>query len=132
MTTILTRADIRSLYFKGEEAVAALIEEFQVRLIALEEQVAKHSGNSSKPPSSDGYKKKPLQPMTISLRQKTGKKVGGQPGHAGTTLEQGRNPIRSWRIDRTSAPTARRALWRRRSRPSRRPADKCSRCRCPR
>ena len=94
MTTILTRADIRSLYFKGEEAVAALIEEFQVRLIALEEQVAKHSGNSSKPPSSDGYKKKPLQPMTISLRQKTGKKVGGQPGHAGTTLEQAAEPDR--------------------------------------
>ena len=92
MTTILTRSDIRSLYLQGEEAVAALIEQFQARLVSLEEQVAKHSGNSSKPPSSDGYKKKPLQPMTVSLRKKTGKKVGGQPGHAGTTLEQAAEP----------------------------------------
>jgi len=82
----LTRDEIRSIYLQGEAAVVALLEQFQARLIQLEEQIAKNSSNSSKPPSSDGLGKKPLQPM--SLRKKTGKKVGGQPGHQGTTLTQ--------------------------------------------
>jgi transposase len=49
------------------------------RLHALEGRVAKDSHNRSKPPSTDGYAKK-----TKSLRQKSGKQPGGQPGHAGS------------------------------------------------
>lgn len=57
------------------------------RVKSLESQVNKNSNNSSKPPSTDGFKKK-----TKSLRTKSGKNPGGQEGHEGTTLELNDNP----------------------------------------
>lgn len=81
--------EIRTLYRQGEDAVVNLVSGLveTVTLLAnrvqvLEDQIAKNSNNSGKPPSSDGLKKKPK-----SLRHHSGKKSGGQPGHSGSTLK---------------------------------------------
>src|SRR5258706_12203669 len=56
------------------EALAAQVHDLQAR-------AAKDSHTSGKPPSSDGLKRR-----TKSLRQRSGKKAGGQLGHRGETL----------------------------------------------
>ena len=60
------------------------------RIAELERRLGLNSSNSSKPPSSDGFQKPPSRVQ--SLREKSGKKVGGQPGHEGFTLNQVENP----------------------------------------
>jgi len=81
---------VRSAYREGEEAVVSLfqrgsetITHLAERVQVLEDRLAKNSGNSSKPPSSDGYPK----PSPKSLRKRHQKKSGGQPGHSGHTLK---------------------------------------------
>jgi transposase len=87
-----SRQEIHEAYLQGEEAVVALFErtigQLAARVQALEDQAAKNSRNSSKPPSSDGLKK----PAPRSLRKRSGKKSGGQPGHKGRTLRAVENP----------------------------------------
>lgn len=65
----------------------ALLEQQNRRIAELEERLKQNSSNSSKPPSSDGFVKK-----TKSLRRASGKKVGGQKGHAGRSLRQTPDP----------------------------------------
>jgi transposase len=85
----ISREEIRAVYAQGEEAVIGLvegllewIEQLEARVEALESQKSKHSRNSSKPPSGDGFSKR-----TRSLRSKSERSSGGQTEHPGTTLE---------------------------------------------
>jgi transposase len=70
-------------------AQAATIAEQAERIAELERQVAADSRNSSKPPSSDGLRKKPAPK---SLRKASGRKPGRAKGDPGGRLEQVADP----------------------------------------
>jgi transposase len=63
------------------------IQQLHARIHELEDRLSKNSSNSSKPPSTDGLKRKPK-----SLRKPSGKKPGGQKGRTGKGLTQVSNP----------------------------------------
>lgn len=66
-----------------DELIGALLKRVQV----LEERLVKDSHNSHLPPSSDRFVRQPK-----SLRQKSGKKTGGQKGHRGQSLSLSATP----------------------------------------
>lgn len=84
--------EIGAAYEQGKEAVVTLLhnslQQFLIHIQALEDQIAKNSRNSGKPPSSDGLSK----PAPKSLRKRHGKKSGGQAGHIGYTLKSVEKP----------------------------------------
>jgi transposase len=69
---------------RENEALQARNAVLLVKIAELQRQLELNSSNSSKPPSSDGLKKKPRVPG--SLRGRSGKSSGGQKGHKGETL----------------------------------------------
>lgn len=96
---MLTQADLSSLSHAEKDAlilalqneVALLRAQLALQQAQIEElraRLDKDSHNSSKPPSSDGFRK------PKSLRESTGRSVGGQPGHRGSTLKQVEHPDR--------------------------------------
>lgn len=66
----------------------ARLAEQDARIAELERQLAASSRNSSMPPSSDGLDK----PAPKSLRGRSGRRPGGQPGREGRTLRQVERP----------------------------------------
>src|SRR5258708_2775858 len=76
-------AQLRAELAEAHQQIAQLAE----RLQQVEGRLAKDSHNSSKAPSSDG----PARPSR-SQRKASGKKTGGQAGHAGRTLMQAASP----------------------------------------
>src|SRR5580700_11816581 len=61
----------------------------KARIAELERQLGLNSSNSGKPPSSDGLKK---PPRVSNLRERSGKRTGGQKGHPGETLRRTATP----------------------------------------
>ncbi|HUE98714.1 MAG TPA: DUF6444 domain-containing protein [Anaerolineales bacterium] len=89
-----SQEEINAAYDEGREAVLLL---FQTTMLALaeriqklEDQLARNSRNSGKPPSSDGYDQPVPHPK--SLRKRSRRKSGGQPGHPGETLKAVEKP----------------------------------------
>lgn len=86
--------EINAAYEEGREAVLLLFQTTMMalaeRIQRLEDQLAKNSRNSGKPPSSDGYDQPAPRPN--SLRKRSRRKSGGQRGHPGETLRAVEKP----------------------------------------
>jgi transposase len=84
---VVENAGLCAMVMELQAAFAAA----QTRIADLEARLGSNSKNSSRPPSSDSPFDKP-EPK--SLRGRSGRNAGGQPGHEGRTLRQVANPNR--------------------------------------
>ncbi len=87
INTILSKKPTYNELFQKVIELTSIVEDLIKENAFLRDRLSyfenpKNSNNSSIPPSKD--ENRPLRNQ--SLREKTGKKVGGQPGHPGTTL----------------------------------------------
>src|SRR5213083_706638 len=89
-------AQLRSRVAATDAQIAELRSQVVVlgdRVAQLEGQAGRDSSNSSKPPSSDSpYTKRPRKAADRSLRGRSGRKPGKQPGEPGVTLAQVADP----------------------------------------
>lgn len=93
----MERVEAEAIYDAGREAVVEVllamdrrIQQLEARVEKLERQLAKNSGNSSRPPSAD-----PLRRASGRGKDRSGRKPGGQPGHEG----HGRPLLPAWAVD---------------------------------
>ncbi len=88
----VARLQVRVRELEAEAArvptLGARVAELEAENAELRRRLGMDSGNSSKPPSSDGPDKAPPK----SLRKKSGRKSGGQPGRTGGRLAQVADP----------------------------------------
>ena len=88
--------DREALALLSKDELIDLLLAQEARLAELERRLGLNSTNSGKPPSSDGLNKPPAEKHTRrrtgSLREKSGRKPGGQKGHKGETLRQAADP----------------------------------------
>lgn len=96
-TVIATQAELHQAELAARDAqIARLRSQVAVlgdRVAQLERQAGRDSSNSSNPPSSDSpYTKRPRKPKDRSLRGRSGRKPGKQPGEPGVTLAQVADP----------------------------------------
>ena len=83
--------DRNGLLALGRADLAGLVDytlELQAENARLRDAASQNSGNSSRPPSTDG----PEKPKPKSLRKKSGRPSGGQLGHPGRTLQPSHKP----------------------------------------
>ena len=85
-----------ALALLSKDELIDLVLSLAARLDQLERRLGLNSTNSGKPPSSDGLSKPPAgkqkRRRTGSLREKSGRKPGGQKGHEGETPRQVAEP----------------------------------------
>ena len=87
-----TRALVESLIMMFDvlllqnEKLNDTLKDLQETIKELRRQLGQNSKNSSKPPSTDGFKR------NRSLRKKSGLKAGGQKGHSGAHMELPHEP----------------------------------------
>lgn len=88
LRTDWTQEQLQTLADTRPGKLVAVVLQLQERVKELQARLAQNSQNSSKPPSSDGYTK----PAPKSLREKSDRKSGGQPGHPGHSLSPVEKP----------------------------------------
>ena len=71
------------------EDLQAIVRGLRAEVAELRRRLGQDSSNSSKPPSTDSPFAKPAPK---SLRHRSGRKPGGQPGHPGSTLSMVADP----------------------------------------
>jgi transposase len=91
------RVEAEAIFDAGREAVVEVllamdrrVVQLEARVEKLERELAKNSGNSSRPPSSDPPRRTPGRG-----KDRSGRNPGGQPGHEG----HGRPLLPAWAVD---------------------------------
>ena len=83
--TAMTVPELLAVISSQQAQISAL----SAQVADLERRLGLNSSNSGKPPSSDGLKK---PRRTASLRERSGRKPGGQKNHPGSTLARSATP----------------------------------------